>query len=385
MRKWILLLVVLICGCTEKRGGEATYLLPWPDAQGNYGLQEVTISTLSSPFELQGSVAQIYTESPLTTHGYQGSVGHPHLTKAGRVYVPQDAISSISLAVYAQYERLYQFEQRLGVSDQISWPRQVGVELHLIGKENDIHNNAHYFTTLDATGLVPYTMNSVPVPLNHGIVAHEHFHAHFQQMVLNRMSHGIEKTVSALENMFYPSFPLGRDMVSFQPFTTADTSQLNNVVMRGWNEGLADFFAYVYTGDPDFFISSRSDVAPYRALDLPAGMLMPAKDLTMRSKFPEDLLVETAYEQGTLLARLLYHLSIEGEESPELLLRRILLRLSAIPAQADAMFTTKTMDFESVIPLLLKDYPVNMEACAELGAVLSKEVYQGSFASCASF
>ncbi len=76
MFKWILgILIVLLQatllgGCARKNSAsEATYLLPWSDAQGHYELQEVSISTLTSPYEAKGEAAEIYFEPTFSEHG----------------------------------------------------------------------------------------------------------------------------------------------------------------------------------------------------------------------------------------------------------------------------------------------------------------------------
>ncbi|MGZ3721952.1 MAG: hypothetical protein ACXVA9_03415, partial [Bdellovibrionales bacterium] len=180
MRKWILFSLILTgCSQTGKSGGDTKFLLPWRDVNGKYELEEVTIETLASPTELRGEAAEVYSQGTFSSDGFKDSIARPRVTKSGDVYIPQDAESAIAIAVYAQFDRLFKYEKQQGSRGQLSWPRKVSIELNMRGSETSIHNNAHYFTALDAIGLMPYTSSGVPVALNHGIVAHEHFHAHF--------------------------------------------------------------------------------------------------------------------------------------------------------------------------------------------------------------
>ncbi len=116
----------------------------------------------------------------------------------------------------------------------------------------------HTISPLDVIGLLPYTLDGVPFAVNHGIVAHEHFHAHFQKQVINplQIAEGIH-VVSALENLFYGAL----DVASAGALNSADGAieepkYFNDIVMRGWNEGLADLYAALYTGQANFFTAA---------------------------------------------------------------------------------------------------------------------------------
>src|ERR1700724_2029681 len=103
MRIYILLFLI-VAGCTQtKPGGDTRFLLPWRANDGKYSLREVTIETLSSPYELRGEAAEVYFQNALTDSGYEGSIARPHVTKSGDVYIPQDSESALAIAVYAQF------------------------------------------------------------------------------------------------------------------------------------------------------------------------------------------------------------------------------------------------------------------------------------------
>ena len=372
----MLILSFTCAACSRtKGGGDIRYLLPWRDANGIYRLQEVTLTTLISPYELKGGAAEIYNKSSLTDSGYGGSIARPHLTHSGDVYVPLDVESSIAISVYAQLEHIYFFEQRLGVTSQVSWPRKVGVELNMNGRGGTVHDNAHYFTRLDVMGLLPYTATGVPLSLNHGIVAHEHFHAHFQRQVIGRLHHVIESTISSLERLFYPTFnvtPTAPLTVSGNP--TSET--LNNFTLRAWNEGLADLFAAIYTGSPDIFGASLPARAAERALDVRSTDGEPmAHQVTNESQ---------AYYQGTLLARLLYKLAISGVETPEQFASRILSHLGDIALAIDGDFATNTFPVATVVPILLKGFAASQEGCESLKLVLDDAVVKKGLNSCSN-
>lgn len=387
--RFYILLFLIVAGCTQTRGGGDTkFLLPWRDNDGKYSLREVTIETLASPYELRGEAAEVYFQSAFSDHGFEGQIARPHLTKSGDVYIPQDSESAMAVAVYAQFDSLFRYEQKQHTAFQIAWPRKVGLELNMTSPEGTAHNNAHYFTALDIIGLLPYTSDGVPVALNHGIVAHEHFHAHFQREVINALHLPIGQVVSNFESLFYPLFNLVPRKTPADVPDVSSPRSMNNFVMRAWNEGLADLFAGIYTGQADFFTASLPQLASARQLDADIGPLWKGKDLARvfaQSKTTVDQMLGLAYGQGTVMARLLYRLAYSGVESPDAFSKRILLRLPMIPLQVRNSYDTSVMDLEQIISILLDGYPVNSFVCANLQVILSKPLMDRSFAKCAGF
>jgi hypothetical protein len=368
--------MLLLVGCTGAKtlscGDKA--LLLWPDvATQAYRFQTVEFSTLSSLYNLKGPAAEVYYEAGLDDSGFQGPVAQPHLTGAGGVCVPEDVASSLVLSAYAQFERLFQFEEKLGTAAQLSWPRKVGVDIHLIGDEEAIHNNAHYYGVPDVMVVAPYTRGHLPMALNVGVVAHEHFHAHFQHEVLARVNAQLPMTIDAMQSS-----------------NPQSNGSVNGFTLRGWNEGVADFFAAVYTRRPDFL--SVSVPAPDR--DLSSGPVLPllsGAGMQIQALANVGLplgrtlhnMNSVAYGQGTQLARVMWHLAHSGSESPESFLRRILFNLKNLPAVIEPVYKANALiDGDSVLAPLLKGYEWNEESCALLSQVASLETLRKEFAAC---
>jgi hypothetical protein len=399
MNRWLLILL-LLTGCSRvNTGGPKKFLLPWPDASGNYTLQEITLTTLPSPYELKGDAAEVYYQSPFSADGYSSSIAKPHLTKSGDVYVPQDTESAQALAVYAQMERLYQFEQQLGTASQITWPRKIGVSLNLIGDPVNTTNNAAYYSSLDVVGLLPYTLSHkdtlclnqlcVPLAVNHGIVAHEHFHTHFQSQVMAAMSHDPDSTISLSVNSLFAALSVAppSSVPSQAPIASGDDSahHVNNVVFRGWNEGLADLFAAIYTNQADFFSETLPRLTPFRALNGPLTEFWTGNDFvpkaqaqTNSNKMSSDQWVGIAYMQGTALSRVLYELAYNGSETPTAFELRILQRLRQLPAKFNDTFDQTRLDVDAILPVLLDGFPLNSATCNTLKAAN----VQGGFSAC---
>ncbi|MEO0337203.1 MAG: hypothetical protein AAF202_12475, partial [Pseudomonadota bacterium] len=139
----------------------------------------------------------------------------------------------------------------------------------------------------------PTSLKALPMAINGAVIAHEHFHGHFNSFQLRTVS--IESP--------------------YQEFN-------DQVILRGWNEGLADFYAYAYTGHDDF-ISISVPFDGTRLLSADPTVIRPTSDLRITfnrymalgrrdvsiERRRERVLGCLSYPLGTQLAVLLYHIS----------------------------------------------------------------------------
>lgn len=374
----ILVLTFALTSCkAAKHEGETRYLLLWPTADGTYKLQEITLSTLSSPYELKGAAAEIYFETALHGDGFQGAIAKPHVTRAGDVYIPQDIESSIAITAYAHFEKLYLYDQQMGFANRLSWPRKVGVEIHLSEEAASTHNNAHYFSSSDSIALLPFSLdNGVPMGMNLGVTAHEHFHAHFQKRVMDPL------------NALLAQKGLNQSADKFSGLDFAEAVSRNNVVVRGWNEGLADFYASVYSGFPDFFRASLPSVGMERTLE---GRLSPfvtgdeLREYVEKPSVNERLILSKTYSQGTVLARLLRKISQSRNEPPAAFLARIMARMDNLPQALANDYLRGGISFDAIVPVLLEGEELNVAICQDLILTLKSETYSRSFSACGQF
>lgn len=394
MRKWIFLALVLT-GCSgPKDTCGKDFLVLWPSAQGPYEYQTLSLPTLNSPYELKGKVAEIYFENELSArNGYIGSVARPHLTRSNGICVPTDVGSSIAVSTYAQMEKIYEYDRSMGVENQIPWPRKVGVQVNLIGANGVVQNNALYLSQHDVMGLVPYSQNGLPTGVNIGIVAHEHFHAHFQHQIYNRLNNVLTSDLN-LEALFHPVNSLYPSIEDVEKADVRSVRGVNSFVLRSWNEGLADLYGALYTNRPDFVreslpqlmdkIEDGRDVS--RNL---SGQLEPMStgpsfrfELAQRDSMRFST-VSTSYREGTLLARLLYRVAKSGSEAPSEFLSRVMTRLPNVADWVAPNFDHELIDVEAIVPVLLEGMPLNRKACKALREGLHRETFEGSFPSCA--
>lgn len=374
---WVISLSVLLSqvACTSDPhacGNKA--LLPWPDAKGDYKLQEVSIETLSSLHRLDGPAAKVYYANPINENGFEGEPAEPHLTRSGDTCVPTDTASSLALGAYAQMERLRAFETRLGIAGQVPWPRKIGIDTALQGQPGDIHNNAHYIWPGDMLLIVPYSLNDLPMAFNHGPVAHENAHVHFQKQVMDRLNRSLAMA-SNLDSDFYPTARLrGVQDLSMSDRQTA--AGLNNFILRGWNEGLAEFYHGVYTKRPDDIKFSVPEMTELRRLDTEPRAWSNAFNAQQ-----SDLKAQ-AYQLGVEVGRTLYRVAMVGGLPPEAVLAHVYQRLPALADAIAGSYATSVMSVDAMLPPLLQGLALNASACATLQRVMTTETASRGVATC---
>ena len=386
MRWYLVALAITTIGCSESgRPCGGKFLILWPNANGDYAPTVVATPTLQDAKVLSGPAARVYYEASIDETGFRGKPAEPHLSNSGDVCVPTDAGSSAAVSAYAQFERLRAFDQKLGVAEQVSWPRNVGVEMKMTGSFRDTHNNAHYVGDRDITTLVPTTWPTVPAAMNVGIVAHEHFHAHFQSQVMNQLRRPRAINPGEVLDASLGTMDQGFNLIR----------QINETVVRGWNEGLADLYAAIYTGDPRFLRATFQKPEDIMARALDAGFYYLGKDeklaaragdmrFTARRAQAGEVLTGYAYQQGTALARVLYRITrLQTKVSPTEALTRLMKGLDQLPRRLAINMDATELDFADIVPAVLDGLDLENDTCAHLRELMrtNPRAY-GRIASC---
>ncbi|NQZ01158.1 MAG: hypothetical protein HRT45_10885 [Bdellovibrionales bacterium] len=307
-----ILLLLSTLSCTGEHQLEKAYLLPWSTPEGDYKLQPVHIKTMSSQYEVSGPAADVYLGNDISNRGFIGDKARPRLNSGKGLFVPLDVESSMSLVIYAHMERLKSFDRQMGMAKNLRWPRQVGLQTEFVDSDGAVEtNNAIYLYELDSVAFFPMELKALPMAINGAVLAHEHFHSHFNAFNLRQVESGS----------------------SYEEFNEA-------VILRGWNEGLADFYAYVYTGQSDFISLSIPD-DDTRALNVQPLVIRPGKNLQAvfnrymnagKNRIPKErrrgrVLSCLSYPLGTQIAVFLYHMSNLGDVGSDLADKHSVLKL----------------------------------------------------------
>lgn len=291
---FLIFIISVLCACDPSQKSGKKFLLPWPDSDGIERLQVVEIHSLNSPYEVSGPAAQVYLDASVQNGGFTGDPVHPKVSLAGGVFHPLDTSSSMALALYAHIERIEKLDRELGVHSQVGWPRQVGLNTPLLtGRHSQTveRNNARYFPDWDLVAFLPVAGSIQPLALNPGVIAHEHFHSIFNSLFLSHHN---------------------------QDYSDSRIQKFNwDIVVRGWNEGLADYFAALYTKNPNFLEPSFG-VSENAKRSLDRGQIKVRRSQRFydiyRSLNPESSPYYMSYRMGTDIAKTLFAL-VESENN----------------------------------------------------------------------
>lgn len=269
--------LVLVLGCgrepdNHKISGDIKTRIPFTSEGGAYSLQAVSLSGVKSLYEFSGQYVTFFMSPSVANNKIYGHQPKTRFLKSGDVYVPEDVLSQQLAVIYAHFQRLAALDVELGAEGVNTWPRDVGVAVRYKNEQNKYEsNNAFYDGGTDSMLVVPYTQENLPIAVNAGILAHEHFHSLYYKLVEKQVFktsaalHGQEvrvKVLNIVDKNFEISKPLPEDNDSF-------TTEYHALFSRGINEGLADFWAWIYTGDPDFLLRSLPSEKDYRSLNIP--------------------------------------------------------------------------------------------------------------------
>lgn len=320
--RWVafsLIILFLLPGCEGfHSASESTSVwVPWPNEQGEYQWQNVRLLSRRDPTSLESFAANVYWRAGGSPSGFKGSVVHPHTLRNGNSWLALDSESLISVTALLIFERIEAFDRALGISHFLSWPRNVGIDIQARSSVRRILNNAFYDDRSDSVVITPYLGDTMPMALNHGIIAHEHFHAYFtRSMVEVGLGQWLGETKSQ----------------SLKELT-------NQAIVLSWNEGLADFYGAVFSGDSRFVGRTFSDLKEKRNLE---GDIKPLKgrseiqkNLRCLSDCPAQAIENVdPYDDGQSLARFLFlwyrELSLTQRER---LVKEVVSNLSGILRQ----------------------------------------------------
>jgi hypothetical protein len=321
----MILAISVSCG-KKKISGSGKILLPWPNAQGQYELTVVEVNTLKEPSSLTGDAAKILLDPRVSSDGLRGDRPSAHFVETNEgVLIPTDFISAQLGGVYAHAEKLWNLERAMGFEGLLEHPRKFGLKMRVTNDMNSPAslNNALYSAEHDAIIVMPYDPSNnpddkqLPLGLNGGILAHEHFHALFNAFLAPYLT-SLDMKVGLSCNFAQPSGAVTPDSIAHGKKLDIN----NDIIIRGFNEGLADFWGWIYTGDDDFIAHSLPKLRESRSLRSDKlEVKIFSKDDFMSiiketsEKHPKSL-DALPYELGTLIARELKIKSLQRLQLP---------------------------------------------------------------------
>ena len=236
------------------------------------------------------------------------------------VFSPLNFLTAQMFSLYAHLERLLKLDEKLGVRPQLGARTVLITSLE---ESSSLVDNAFYKADIDALIFIPYSQEGVPLSVNPGVIAHEHFHAQFHRRFYLPL---VQKKVLSpvllkpLEGSS-PSRSSGPEQITFQKLSTREQDYFR-IFIQGLNEGLADIWGWVYTGQSNFLAMSLPQVGSSRDIKprlQPDSRVFPFKTkcsvfrdlgqieaLSQSSLKQNQFILGSAYSLGTEFARMFY-------------------------------------------------------------------------------
>jgi len=307
----LLTLILFFTGCSGKSDvgqaqGTVTVQIPVYDSMTNYSLKNVELFEIENLREVSGAFARFFYAPGSNDTQLTGGSPVAHFIKSGGFFIPADLISTQMASIYYHLQQLAALDTAVGAGGLNQWPRSVGLETRISENETGRKNNAFYDGYTDSMMFVPFTSMDLPIALNAGIIAHEHFHSLFFKLVI--------KTAIASKKIMTGATSIHSDEQSAE-LSATKSMLMNEVYLRGLNEGLADFWGWLYTSDTQFMKWSLPSFSKQRALEMeeafigkymtPAKMDNAIEEALQISEQPRLALIDFSYHVGTPHARFL--------------------------------------------------------------------------------
>lgn len=373
MARWLRRLVrwipaaLLFGGCSNtadstRVSGTIRVRLPVVDAQGHESFEERQMTEIEDLSVMRTKFAHFYFAPKLTSSGPEGASVHTHFTKTNSgLYVPLDSNTQQVAMIAAELEDLSVLDQAVGVHQLLTWPLAVGVSVRLVDADGQVENNSFYDAGADAILFVPYDDSAhLPLSLNRGVIAHEHFHALFDRFVMRPL--------------------VKADVVNPDLRSTGESAKIDRTLfVKAVNEGLADVWGWIHSGDFIFVGRSLAKQMDFRNLKVTrSGPLRNWGDLPFRASLTRDIeflrvndihaskdFNGYAYGPGASFARVIVQIFNEEVVADQVQARGDLaLRLSqALPKISDLLKKDREhqVDFIDLMRTLLSVQPLTQK------------------------
>lgn len=377
---------LLASGCAQDKkeskldGQTVRVQVPMQSTEGEYRLEIVELSTVQDLTSLKGLAARFLID-PINRAGRL--TGRPpeirYIRNRDGVVVAKDNLSLQLLTVYAHFERLKIWDEKVGAQNLLKYPRTVAVNALFKSEDGGVqNNNALYLGQYDALMIQPYSKEALPLMVNAGVIGHEHFHSLFQKIVIEpfgekfmRLSRLTAPADFDFEDESSPEEGPVRTFMSggrgqgessrgrMDPEKALEMrKRYHAALLRGVNEGLADVWGWVYSGD-DSFVGRTLPQEKNRSLEQTPDFLYGKDKLwgAIERGFEEKSLITLSYQYGTQLARSLRQFArirqIEGQLTQEeirvLMGRSILLTLPEIKKRYETLKSDEVLTLSHLV------------------------------------
>lgn len=283
----VILLSVLSCGKSFKSDAESTagtvkiqIMAPSSEPSTSseslpYLFATVELFNVYDLVSLSGRYAQFYTKAVRTDDELFGKQPRGQFLKnKDGVFIPKNYLSLQLATLYYHTQNLIKLEHSLSIEEPRKGPLKIVLETPVMNSSQN-ENNAFYEGSLDAIIFLKYSEGSLPLSLNGGVFAHEYFHSIFDRLVLKKLRNHELFTVPISINKINSKITL-KDIKNIKlapsPFNLSpeNVKWYYTLLLKGFNEGLADYWGWSYVNDSSFIGHSLPQAHRTRQLDLPS-------------------------------------------------------------------------------------------------------------------
>ena len=329
--------------------------------------KEVELNGVMDKSSLAGSVVDFYFAPSDDNGNIIGNKPVAKFVEDDGVFIPANQITLQMVTIYYHMQQLKELELQATESQKsiLTWPRKIALSVRVMNAPDMRFDNAFYNGKVDALYFVPYRDAAFPIPLNPGIIAHEHFHSYFSYEVLRPLT----------AKKLLPTEILVSEQMSAQSMKAL----YDLYVLKIINEGLADVWGWIYSQDPDFVSLSLPKAEGSRNLEKGADFrssrvatqvdLQTDVQVMVQSCFidHENCHGQDPYGNGTVLARAMKSFSAAYQQSNgtsqvatrKLMATQILKLISSIQ---ESFATGTTLTLDKVLTLWEKQFNSLSEA-----------------------
>jgi hypothetical protein len=259
-----LLMLVLFSACSNPVESEkkcpCNIKIPQLQEDGSYKIEVVQFKTLEDVRKIKSSKIQITMNPRFFTDGSVEDMSPEaqYVINSDNVIVPTRTETAVMFSIYKIMEDLYLFDKKIGADNILSYPLRASLQTKVNRRKGSM-NNASYIPLFDRISVLKYEGDKIPVGLNPGVLAHEHFHALFNAIVKPISSTiKVDGYKSKRDNLL--------DVTAREyTFVTKHHNDIdprvgyNYLVLRALDEGLADFWANLQTGQINPYLASFTE------------------------------------------------------------------------------------------------------------------------------
>jgi len=255
-----------------------------PESTNPYTFQIVELLDVYDLVSASGQYAQFYTRASRSDTRLNGTQPHgQYMKNKDGVFIPKNFLTQQIATLYYHSQNMMRLETSLDLETKRTRPLKIVLDTPVLNT-NQSENNAFYDGELDAIIFLKYSEGNLPLSLNGGVFAHEYFHSIFEKVVLKAVKtnqiFSMPITINKLINnktlerakstdLSASADKIGKKLaVGSLSLDTENVKWYYTLLVKGFNEGLADYWGWQYVQDSAFIAHSLPQTITTRKLDL---------------------------------------------------------------------------------------------------------------------